>query len=172
MKILYYLVYCTMKKIHIKDDIYALVDNEDFERVNAYTWSLNSNGYAVTNIPCGYRPDGKVKFRGIKMHRFIMNLQKGDPNLDHRDLNKLNNQKGNLRFATKGQNARNKPRHSNNKSGYKGVTIHKASGLYLATIVFDGKTYSTYHHDKIEAALSYNAMAVRLHGEFARLNKI
>lgn len=172
MIIPYCLVYCTMKKIHIKDDIYALVDDEDFERVNAHSWCLNSNGYAVTNIPCGYRPNGKVKFRGIKMHRFIMKLEKGDPNLDHRDLNRVNNQKSNLRFATEGQNAKNRPRHRTNTSGYKGVNFHKPSNLWRAAIKSDGKTYTTYHHDKVDAAISYNAMAIRLHGEFARLNVI
>jgi AP2 domain len=161
-----------MKKIHIKDDIYALVDDEDFERVNAYKWCLNSNGYACTSYACGFKPDGKVKQRGMLMHRFIMNLVKGDPQLDHMDVDRLNNQKDNLRFATQGENARNRPRHSNNKSGYKGVNLHKPSGLWRACIVKDGKDYTTYHHDKVEAALSYNAMAIKLHGEFARLNVI
>ena len=172
MKILYCLVYCTMKKIHIKDDIYALVDDEDFERVNAYKWCLNDKGYAFTSYPCGFKPDGKVRQKGMSMHRFVMNLQKGDPQLDHSDLNKLNNQKGNLRFATQGQNARNRPRHSNNKSGYKGVNLHKSSGLYRAVLMHDGKLVTTYHKDALSAAISYNDMAIRLHGEFARLNII
>lgn len=161
-----------MKKIHIKDNIYALVDDEDFERVNAYKWCLNDRGYAVTSWHIGHYPNGRPKQAFAKMHRFVMNLKKGDPNLDHKDLDKLNNQKDNLRFATKGQNAKNRPRHSNNKSGYKGVNLHKQSGLWRAIIRSDGKTYSTYHHNKVDAALSYNSMAIRLHGEFAKLNTI
>lgn len=161
-----------MKKIHIKDNIYALVDDEDFERVNAYEWCLNDKGYVVANYPCGYLPNGWTKFALMRMHRFVMNLQKGDPHIDHKDLDKLNNQKDNLRFATQGENSRNRPRPRSNKSGYKGVGFHSPSGLWRATVCVDRKTHSTYHHDKIEAALSYNDMAKKYHGEFARLNTI
>ncbi len=161
-----------MKKIHIKDDIYALVDDEDFERVNAYEWCLNDKGYAIANYPCGYLPNGWTKYALMRMHRFVMNLQKGDPQLDHKDLDKLNNQKSNLRFATQGENARNKPRRSSSKSQYKGVGFHTHSGLWRATLCVNGKTYSTYHRDKIDAALSYNEMAIKHHGEFARINVI
>ena len=161
-----------MKKIHIKDDIYALVDDEDFERVNAYNWCLSSTGYAVANIHNGFHPNGKMKFKGVKMHRFIMKLEKGDSQLDHKDLDRLNNQKDNLRLSTQGENARNRPRHSNNKSGYKGVNFHKPSGLWRAVIKCGGKTVTTYHKDVLSAALSYNSIATKLHGEFARLNVI
>ena len=161
-----------MKKIHIKDDIYALVDDEDFERVNAYTWCLNNNGYAFTSYFCESNLNSKSKRKGMLMHRFIMNLQKGDPNLDHKDLDKLNNQKENLRFSSQGENSRNRPRHSNNKSGYKGVNLHKASGLWRAVLMHEGKLITTYHHDAISAALSYNEMATKYHGEFAKLNSI
>ena len=172
MKILYCLVYCTMKKIHIKDDIYALVDDEDFERVNAYKWCLNDKGYASTSWHIGHYPNGKPRQQSMRMHRFIMGLKKGDYQLDHIDLDKLNNQKSNLRPATQGENARNRQRHSTNKSGYKGVNFHKPSGLYRAVLMHSGKLVTTYHKDALSAAISYNSMAIRLHGEFARLNVI
>jgi hypothetical protein len=53
---------------------FAIVDEEDFERVNQYTWSASwesakrSKLYALTRV----RIEGKRV--GIKLHRFVMNL--------------------------------------------------------------------------------------------------
>lgn len=76
------------------------VDIEDVERVSQYTWILDtSTGYVVTRVNNGH----------IRLHRFIMNLSKGDKLIvDHIDHDKSNNCKANLRTCTQQQNNMNK----------------------------------------------------------------
>lgn len=69
----------------------------------------------------------------------------------------------------------NRPKPSNNTSGFKGVSFQKKTGRWYACIaskaVREGRTialglYSTPE----EAACAYDASARKLHGAFARLN--
>ena len=81
-----------MKKIHIVDEIYAMVDDEDYDRLVKYRWGF-SDGYAVRD------------HKRIAMHREIMQCPKGLV-VDHIDGNRMNNQKYNLRIMTQSENMR------------------------------------------------------------------
>ena len=164
-----------MKKIPLgKSGKFALIDDDDFEKVSEYKWILSTGGYAITRYSLGKRyPYGKLKMITIRMHRFIMNLSETDGFCDHADLDKLNNQKHNLRIASNGQNQKNKNVQKNNKTGLKGVGFHKASGRYRATIRYNCTTINLgYFKCKKEAAIAYNKAALLYHGEFARLNDV
>jgi hypothetical protein len=138
---------------------YALVDAEDLKLVGQYHWYINE-GYAVT-----YH-----KGKRIKMHRLIMNAAPSQA-VDHRDKNKLNNQKSNLRFATTKENNRNGVLRKDNTSGYKGVSIDPSTGHWRPAVYVDGKSlYFGSYKDKHHAALAYDLWAVDLHGEFASTN--
>ena len=90
--------------------------------------------------------------------------------IDHRDLDGENNRLLNLREATPSQNQFNRARQSNNSTGFKGVTFHGASKLYMARITASGKCHLLgYFKTAEEAHGAYAAAAHRLHGEFARL---
>jgi len=157
-----------MKQIPLSQGKFALIDDEDYERVSKYKWCINSNGYAVTN----YR-DSNGEKKAMKMHRFILNLIKGDSFVDHIDTIRINNQKHNLRTASCSENLRNQKINKNNKSGFKGVRLHKASKLYAAQIGINGKTKIIgYFKCKIEAAKAYNEAAINHFGKFANLNEI
>ena len=157
-----------MKQIPLSQGKFALIDDEDYERVNQYKWCINSNGYAVTS----YR-DSNGKWKAMKMHRFILNLNKGDSLVDHRDTIRINNQKYNLRIASFVENLRNQKINKNNKSGFKGVRLHKPSNLYIAQIGINGKQkHIGYFKCPVEAAKAYNEAAIKYFGEFARLNEI
>ena len=157
-----------MKQIPLSQGKFALVDDEDYERVNQYKWCINSNGYAVTS----YR-DSNGKRKAMKMHRFILNLNKGDSLVDHRDTIRINNQKYNLRVASFVENLRNQKINKNNKSGFKGVRLHKPSSLYIAQIGINGKQkHIGYFKCSVEAAKAYNEAAIKYFGEFAQLNEI
>ena len=87
-----------------------------------------------------------------------------DQEIDHRDRNTGNNAKTNLRVATTAQNRMNtaKPRH--NTSGYKGVSWHKARGMWRATV---GAKHIGHFDDPAVAHAAYIAAAVDKGGEFA-----
>lgn len=141
---------------------FAIVDKEDYEKVACFAWRLNGDGYAVTGNP----KTGTFKF----MHDLILPSKQLR---DHRDRNKLNNQKSNLRLATKSQNGANSKLRNDSVTGYRGVSFYTRSGKWLATIKVNGKSKNLGYYGTPElAATAYNAAALKAFGEFATLNKL
>ena len=144
----------------------ALVDDEDYELVNQYRWHVRedarpghrSGPYAGTCLP---GPGGKFVF--VFMHTLVTDF----PKPDHIDGNGLNNQRSNLRPATAGQNCAN--RRGWGRSPYKGVTPNGRK--WVARIGYDHKIRNLGNFTSEEdAARAYDAAAIELYGEFARLN--
>lgn len=147
-----------MKRIALTQGKYALVDDEDYERLVQHKWYYN-RGYAVR----GASPK-------ILMHRVVNETPEGKET-DHINMDKLDNRKSNLRTATRKQNAVNRGTQSNNTSGYKGVSWHKGSRKWCAYIIKDKKTkFLGYFKDKKQAALAHDNAALAAFGEFAVLN--
>jgi hypothetical protein len=91
-----------VREIPLSKGFVALVDDDDFERVNRHKWSYvtgtgKSTGYARRVITV----DG-VQYN-VLLHRFILGAPDGIE-IDHCDRDGLNNQKSNLRFASRRQN--------------------------------------------------------------------
>lgn len=87
--------------------------------------------------------------------------------IDHEDLDGMNNRLINLREATNGQNCAN--RRAFGASGLKGASLHRKSGKWHAQITYNKKCISIGYFDTAEEAHSaYVTTARRLHGEFAR----
>jgi hypothetical protein len=147
----------TDKKVIIDDDLHW--------KLKYYKWyRLKTHGsdYAAANY------DGKL----ILMHRFILNPAP-DMQIDHINGDGLDNRRSNLRICTHDQNRLNRKIHKNNKCGYKGVYWAPHNKKWRAQIRRDNKRYFLgYFSDLIEAARAYNNAAIKLHGEFARLNII
>jgi len=161
-----------MREITLTRGYVALVDDDDFERVNQYTWHAQldrrkSDGairtvYARRSI---HKANGAWKAQG--MHVFIMGV-KGP---DHIDGNGLNNQKYNLRPATAKQNHRSRALNINNTSGYKGVTWSKKTKKWIAQVRAHGKTFNLGHFANIlDAAKAHDAAAIEHFGPFALTN--
>lgn len=143
---------------------YALVDNEDYEKLSQYNWGLNSFGY-VARLG---KVDGKWKM--ILMHRIIMDTPKGMVT-DHINGNKVDNRKKNLRVCTHQENCRNSTKHrKTNKSGYHGVSAY-GKKKWQANIRGDGGVIrlGTFLN-KIDAAKAYDEAAKKYHKDFATLN--
>ena len=106
------------------------------------------------------------------MHRFILNLS-GKTGTDHKDLNKLNNQKYNLRPCNKSQNRSNtKKQKGNYSSKYKGVCWNNAMNGWQAQIKVMGNTkYLGCFAGEWQAAQIYNKAAIKYFGNFALLNE-
>ena len=94
--------------------------------------------------------------------------------VDHkepRDGSHAQDRLSNLRIASNSQNGMNRGCSSNNKSGYKGASLHKHSGKWQAVIMSQGRTKHLGYFPTAEAAaLAYDKAAKGLHGEFAKLN--
>lgn len=90
--------------------------------------------------------------------------------VDHIDRNPSNNKWLNLREAAHQENMFNRKKHSNNKSGYKGVYWHKTKKKWRARCVAYKKQYDLgLFDDKEHAAKAYENFAKEKHGEFFTL---
>ncbi len=137
---------------------YALVDDEDYERVSQHRWHVQApNGldkpYAATWI----------SKRLVYMHGFIM----GQLGVDHRNRQTLDNQKHNLRESTPSKQGAN--RRSWSKSGFKGVT-RNGNGWAARIVVLRQPRYLGTFGTAEEAAHAYDDAAWEAFGEHAMLN--
>jgi hypothetical protein len=153
----------------------AIVDDEDYDRVNRFRWFAHKGGngvYAARNMPL---PRGKKTTKFLHHEVLGYELERGLV-VDHRDHNPLNCRKGNLRLCTKAQNVMNQgPRRDKRTSKYKGVYKLPArpdgKNRWQAVIRFRGKAhYLGCFYDELPAVKIYNVWARRLHGPFAYLN--
>lgn len=163
-----------MKKIPLTQGKFALVDDEDFERLSQFKWyTLSarrvSTQYAVRNEQAGEYSTYKQR-KQVRMQRYILNYS-GPLEVDHKNGNGLDNRKENLRVCSGQQNRVNRGPSKCNKTKLKGVTryYHK----FAAKIRINKKLkHLGYFFSPQEAALAYNAAAKAYHGEFAKLNNV
>jgi hypothetical protein len=153
-----------MKTINLTQGKVALVDDEDYEYLNQWTWCAQKDRntyYAKRGVN-----KGNNKTERINMHRLIMNTPH-DMFVDHIDHDGLNNQKYNMRNCTWAQNTRNKT--ASGSSKYLGVCI--INGLFHAQICVNRKCIRLgdfiFEED---AARAYDEAANQYFGEFANLN--
>lgn len=159
-----------MKLVPLTKGKFAMVDDEDFDRVNQFKWQHakarpNTVEYAVRTV----NVDGKRKTQ--MMHRFI--LGHTTESTDHIDGNGLNNQKENLRPATRTENGRNR-RIQKHSSEYKGVSFFKASKTpkWQARATNSGNDVHLGYFESPElAAIAYDQYAQIHYGQFAKTNK-
>lgn len=112
----------------------------------------------------------------IHMHRMIADRMgfAPDSKVDHANRTPLDNRRANLRVANMSLNSANRVKDNpRSTSIYKGVGMHKASGLWRARIKVNGvDTVLGYYHSETEAAAVYNVAARQAFGEFAVLNEL
>jgi len=143
----------------------TVISDEDSDLAQ-FSWCQTAGDYVVRGDPNGTTP--------LRLHRIIMArmleraLVKGEF-VDHIDMDKLNNHRSNLRLASSSQNHCNVGKRSSNTSGYKGVIFQ--AGKWVAQMAYQGKSIYLGRFDTPEAAAhAYNEQALKLHGEFARVN--
>ena len=150
---------------------FAQVDDADYDYFNQFNWTAQPHGktvYAVRNITL---PTGKRK--ALRLHREIMRLNDAKIEVDHIDLNGLNNQRSNLREANRLQNNRNTTSRICSTSKYLGVSMKRkhSNKKWVSQINFNGKKqHLGYFKYETDAAFAYDKKAKEIFGEFANLN--
>ena len=145
----------------------AVVSDEDFAALNAFTWHLV--GGRLKRFYAGRRDaDGKT----IYMHRVVLNAPDG-VQVDHINNDRLDNRRENLRLCNQSQNNANSSRRRTSTNTYRGVYWDRYNRSWRAWINVGGKGRSLgYFKNEIDAAIAYNKAALDAFGEFAVPNQI
>lgn len=162
-----------MKYIPLTKGKFAAVDDEDFEILSQHKWWVNSSGYAYRTVWLGRNQ--KPKHVHVPMHRQILNVTDSNILVDHRDGDRLNNQRSNLRLSTKSTNGCNRGVTRKNTTGFKGVTKHsqtKADRWIAQIRVANKNIYLGMFPTPIEAARAYDTAALNHFKEFALINGV
>lgn len=145
---------------------YALIDGWGDKAITQHTWHF-CHGYAGRRRKQADGPGPKTIF----MHHVVLDVPDG-MDADHQDRNKLNNQRSNLRPATRSQNKANVSMLSTNTSGFKGVNKGPPRGKpWVARITVGQKAkHIGCFNTPEEAAHAYDEAARETFGEFAFQN--
>lgn len=161
----------TQNQITLVDDVDA--DLSEFNWYAAFKTGYSGGGNYLAMRKYS-RLSGKRGAEGL--HCVILSrvlnrpLERGEQ-VDHKNLNPLDNRRENLRLATHSNNMRNRGLQINNTSGFMGVTFRKKRNKYESQITFNGKSIHLGHFDDaISAANAYDEAARKFHGEFAVTN--
>jgi HNH endonuclease len=138
-----------MKLIPLTNSGYTKVDDEDYEKYYRMSWYENSRGYAIN----------RNKPKDIFLHRLILENKLGRKLLpfpqefcDHKDCNKLNNQRDNLRLTNYSKNALNSKRFDGNThTGVDKLDNRYKTNNYRAQIKINGKTITACFKTEAEA---------------------
>lgn len=157
---------------------WALVDEGDFERLSRRYWTMK-DGYAYRHLNTKERAPRNGRKGCISMHRDILGQTSPDVHSDHINHNGLDNRRCNLRAVTRSENCtwtrkrfHAKPdRHTS--SQFRGVYFRKDRQRWSA-YVGTGKKRICLGCFELEeqAAKAYNEGAVKMFGNFAKLNEV
>lgn len=154
-----------------KYETYVSIEDADLAEVS---WRVRLSFGRVYAFKQTSRTLGTRKY--IHLHRVILSRKLGrellpHEQVDHINMNGLDNRRENLRLATHSQNNHNRTQYRNNKSGYKGV--NKRGHRWYAAIKVNGKQIHLGTFDTPEQAYeAYKQAAIKYHGEFANFGNI
>lgn len=151
------------KQIPLTQGKFALVDDDDYERVSQHRWCAKKDHKTHYATRCVYLP-GKETTQSL--HRFILNAPP-KTQIDHINGNGLDCRKENLRYCNHQQNCVN--RFGLSKKHYKG--IRKSKNRWTASICVMGRQmYLGSFASQELAARVYDRAARKYFGEFAKTN--
>ena len=161
-----------MKRVKTSCGKSFVVSDIDYSLVTLFSWYIHHEGYVVTEV----RVDGRRYF--FSVHRLLMGVKPG-VEVDHANMDKLDNRRRNLRWATKAENVVHSPRcggRTPSTGTYRGVREVTYDGVrvgarkkYRAIL---GGRHIGYFKTPAEAAEAYNHAARQKYKRFAVINTI
>lgn len=161
-----------MPQIKLTQGQAALVSDKDYKWLSQWKWHFDRHhsgigGYAIR----------KCHGQKIRMHLEVAKRMGCKGRVDHRNRNKLDNRRGNLRPASASQDGANRVRRQKKTSRFRGVSWYKQTSRWHAQITVKQRVQHLGYFEgsprgEEEAARAYNKVAAREFGEFARLNEV
>lgn len=128
-----------MKELKVGKGFKTLLSNKDFKKFSKYRWYFDGR-YAARSQHV-YLGHGSYSCRKLYLHREIMKA-KPKQEVDHINLNTLDNRRKNLRLVSHEVNMRNVKARKTSKSGFVGVFWAALNNKWRAQITIKGKTIS------------------------------
>lgn len=130
-------------------------DLDDYDKIKKYYWNLST----------GYVESESFGNKRVKFHRFIMNCNNSNFDIDHINHKTNDNRKENLRIVTRSQNQMNTKLRKDNTSSAKGV--YYGNNKWVASIQVNKKRIYLGSFDKFEDAVRVRKEAENKYfGEF------
>lgn len=136
----------------------------DIDLIKNYTWYVANSGYVE-------RKDWlKGANKTVRLHRQVMQLQRGVGYVDHANKLKYDNRRENLRLATRAENSINRLPPANNTSGFTGVVWDKSRNKWAAQITVKRKViHIGRFHSKEDAIIARKSAEEKYYGQYAPL---
>lgn len=152
-----------MREIPLNLGLVALVDDEDYERLEHRPWYARRSDSHRENWYVQHTARKQIYY----LHREVIGAPAGAV-VDHINGNGLDNRRCNLRLCSLAENAANRD-FPPSKTGFRGVSgKHRR---FRAHISVDGRSrYLGSFPTAEEAARAFDRAARDRHGDFARLN--
>lgn len=124
-------------------------DYDDLYEISKHRWYIDAEGYPSTDL------DGVP----VRMHKLILPSVQSGMVIDHKNRNKLDNRKLNLKICTQAENTHNSSLRSTNTSDANGVFFDKRSRKWRAQITREKKTKHIGVYDDYEDAVKARKQA-------------
>lgn len=154
-------------KIPLQNGMFALVDEEDYENVNRYTWSISekNTSFGVSSF---------IEGQTVLLQNFIL---EGAISRSYQtvfvDGDRLNFKKNNLKIEPIKIAAFRRRAQRNSSSKYKGVFWNTKAQKWQAGIKIDGKRkHLGFFKNEDQAGIAYNHAVIENFGEGYFLNEI
>lgn len=156
-----------MKKVPLTQGQYALVDDEDYERVCEFKWYAHYSRRTKTFYAT--RKTKRPNPKHIYMHRFVMNTPESSL-CDHLNHDTLDNRKSNLRNCQRSDNSMNRRgAQSNNLIGEKNICFDTKENKYIVAFEIRGiRVFRKRFNTLDEAILARNNTQKVIHKDFIK----
>lgn len=166
-------------KIELPCKTITTIDADDLWIADIFTvWGITGSRSKYVFVERTIKTPYSFIRERVYLHRLIMKITTDKKNswaVDHKNRDRLDNRKCNLRYATKEQNMANTVSKKRSNSGYRGVSLHKRKlkkkyVAYIGSGCTGSRKNIGYFDCPIAAAKAYDAEAKKRYGEFAILN--